>query len=82
MPALKGVILLSSQHKIKRKAAGQGDPGVEGNLGRGLEGAAAGQAIPREGEEPPVLCLHSEEEGAAALTFAALQPGENEEVRL
>lgn len=55
---------------------------MEGNLGRGLEGAAAGQAIPREGEEPPVLCLHSEEEGAAALTFAALQPGENEEVRL
>lgn len=30
MPALH-----SSQHKIKRRAAGQGDPGVEGNLGRG-----------------------------------------------
>lgn len=32
--------------------------------------------------QAPVLCLCSEEEGAAALTFAALLPSENEEMKL
>lgn len=74
MLILQRVILPSSQHKIKRRAAGQGDPGVEGNLGRGLGRSCCRTGCPWGGKGSTCpLPMHGPVY-AAALTFAVCSP--------